>query len=119
LDVVDKYSNTGRPRTLLIDKGIPPRMALYPIADRTDYVLHYLRVRMMEDFDIAADTGDFPVRWTKAVIWGLAADLSPEYGISLPERKTLRLEAEAFYQRAKSREREDTDENFILPAYTP
>jgi hypothetical protein len=119
LDIQDKYSNTSRPTHLLLDKGIPPRMALHPVPDRTDYVLHYLRVRMLEDFDAAGDTPDFPVRWTKAAIFGLAADLAPEYGIDRLERKDLEAKAVFLFEKAKGGEKENTTEDFTAPAYTP
>ena len=50
----------------------------------TDYVsdvIRYTKVLRLQDFDAAADNPDFPVRWMQALIYGLASDLSPEYGM--------------------------------------
>jgi hypothetical protein len=119
LDIMNKYENTGRPTHLLFDRMLPPRMALYPTPDVTTYVLHYLRVRMLEDFDASTDTPDAPPRWTKAIVYGLASDLAHDYGIRREERIDIDAKAVAFYERAKVGDRERTDENFVLPAYTP
>jgi len=42
-----------------------------------------------EDFDVATDTPDFPQEWYDAVTYGLACRLAPEYGLPIPDRKTL------------------------------
>jgi len=41
-----------------------------------------------DDFDSASDNAQFPVEWSSALIWGLAAELGPEYG--LPDREQKR-----------------------------
>jgi len=50
----------------------------------------------VDDFDAASDNLDFPIEWGKAIIFGLADDLGPEYGIPTKfqdrlERKAARL----------------------------
>lgn len=42
-----------------------------------------------DDFDTTADNPEFPIEWGNALIWGLAAELAPEYG--LPEREQAKL----------------------------
>ena len=42
-----------------------------------------------EDFDQSTDTPDFPQEWYDAVTYGLATRLAPEYGLPIPDRKTL------------------------------
>ena len=49
--------------------------------DKIVIIAHYYP----DDFDVASDTAQFPIEWSSALIWGLAAELSPEYG--LPERE--------------------------------
>lgn len=36
---------------------------------------------VVDDFDAASDNLDFPIEWARAIIFGLADDLGPEYGI--------------------------------------
>jgi hypothetical protein len=42
-----------------------------------------------DDFDSASDNPEFPIEWGNALIWNLAAELAPEYGI--PSRDQDRL----------------------------
>lgn len=42
-----------------------------------------------EDFDVSTDTPDFPQEWYDAITYGLACRLAPEYGLPIPDRKTL------------------------------
>jgi len=53
--------------------------------DKLCFVAHY----RPDDFDSASDNAEFPLEWSSALIWGLAAELSPEYG--LPEREQVRI----------------------------
>jgi hypothetical protein len=39
-----------------------------------------------EDFDNSTDVPDFPTYWNNAIVWGLAFELSFEYGVGLSER---------------------------------
>ena len=49
---------------------------------------------MPDDFDAASDNPQFPIEWGQALIYGLADKLAPEYGLPLPERRALKMEAE-------------------------
>ena len=53
--------------------------------DKIVFVAHYYP----DDFDSAANNAEFPVEWGKALIYGLASDLAPEF--QLPERQQVRL----------------------------
>ena len=52
--------------------------------DKISFIAHYYP----DDFDTASDNAQFPVQWHSALIWGLAAELAPEYG--LPEREQMK-----------------------------
>lgn len=43
-------------------------------------IIRFTKVYRLQDFDAATDNPDFPVRWYKALILGLAAELCPEWG---------------------------------------
>lgn len=49
--------------------------------------------RPFEDIDTSSDNIDFPQFWHEAIIYGLAWRLAPEYGVPIPDRKTLENEA--------------------------
>jgi len=42
-----------------------------------------------DDFDTTADSPQFPIEWGNTLVWGLAAELGPEYG--LPEREQAKM----------------------------
>ena len=70
---------------------------LWPIPDTTfaaNFTLEITYQRPFEDFDNATDEPDFPSYWTKAIIWGLANELSDEYGLPLTDRQWLEKKAE-------------------------
>lgn len=48
---------------------------------------------LADDFDAAGDNPQFPIEWANPLVWNLAFELAPEYGISLKERLILRNEA--------------------------
>jgi hypothetical protein len=87
-DLTDKDS-AGVPNSVWyrasLDDG---KMFVWPTGDgQTDKLVaiaHYYP----DDFDAASDTAQFPIQWTSALIWGLAAELGPEYG--LPDREQKR-----------------------------
>jgi hypothetical protein len=56
--------------------------------------------RTIEDFDVTSDNPDFPIQWGNVLIWLLAADLAPDYGLSIQDRQFLRAEAERKKEKA-------------------
>lgn len=48
---------------------------------------------LVDDFDSASNNPQFPIEWSNAIIWNLAAELAPEYGLPLKERMLLKAEA--------------------------
>lgn len=51
--------------------------------------IHIVYQAPFEDFDASTDNPDFPQEWYDAVTYGLACRLAPEYGLPIPDRKTL------------------------------
>ena len=76
-------------------------------------VVRYSKVLRLQDFDIAADNPDFPVRWMQALIYGLAVDLSSEYKIPLNERGMLAQKFSAEYGIARRWDYDATDLRII------
>lgn len=48
---------------------------------------------LVDDFDAAGNNPQFPIEWAGALIYGLASELAPEYGLPLKERNDLRNRA--------------------------
>lgn len=78
-------------------------------------VIRYSKVLRLQDFDSASDNPDFPVRWTQALIWGLAFDLSHDFGLPDPEKKKLSEWARFEFLRAQKTNYDNTDLR-IIPA---
>ena len=68
-------------------------------------VIRYSKVLRLQDFDAAADNPDFPARWTQALIYGLASDLAPEFGL----KDALGQRAQYEYGRARRLNFDNTD----------
>ena len=47
-----------------------------------------------DDFDAAGDNPEFPIEWGNTLIWLLAADIAPEYGLTLAEIAYLEAKSE-------------------------
>lgn len=116
LSETDKRT-TGKPVKAWVEKQIPPVVRVWPIPDKTTYVLHYLRVRKLQDFSAADDNADFDVRWLEFLIYKLAHRLSPEYMFSIERQVLLKKEADELYILAKRGNREETSFDFVESAY--
>jgi hypothetical protein len=116
LDVYQKF-NTGKPYMMALDKQLTPKVYLYHPPDITTYVLHYLRVRKLEDFDASTNNPDFPVKWINAIIWGLADELSDEYGLGIVERQRISKKSVTWYSMAKKNNKETDDMQFVKGAF--
>ena len=66
---------------------------IWQTAANVKQVLKFTFQRTIEDFDNVANNPDFPIEWSRALIWNLALDIGPEY--STPESKMARIERKA------------------------
>lgn len=53
------------------------------VADERQY-LNLTSQMPIEDFDAAGNNPDLPAEWLQTLIWGLAAEIYPEYGVTDP-----------------------------------
>lgn len=65
----------------------------WPANDRGIDKLVLVTQNLVDDFDSAGDNPQFPVEWSNAIVWNLAAEMAPEYGTSLKERQLLTVQA--------------------------
>lgn len=77
------------------------KLYLYPIPDKA-YIIHYLALKAMKDFNASGDTMEMSPVWANALTFGLAADLSHEYSCPMNERQALRQEAQQKLRDAKA-----------------
>ena len=90
-------STTGTPVQLYYQpKATSGTLRLWPIPDAafaSNFTLEITYQRPFEEFDTATDEPDFPSYWTRAIIYGLSAELAPEYGLALQDRGYLEKKA--------------------------
>lgn len=48
---------------------------------------------LVDDFDAASNNPQFPIEWGNAIVWNLAVEIAPEYGVSVRDRIALKSEA--------------------------
>jgi len=73
-----------------LDNG---EMFIWQTASSINQFVKFTFQRPLQDFDSVSNNPDFPVEWTKALIWNLAVDLGPEYDVA--ENKMNRIERRA------------------------
>ncbi len=110
-------SNEGKPTRAVFDRQLSPRVYLYKQPDSTDYVLHYLRVRKLEDFDAGANNFDGPESWIPLLIKMLAYDLCGTHGIPIEERRAIKSEINELLADAKKSDNETTSGDFLKGAF--
>lgn len=67
-----------------------------------------------DDFDASSDNADFPIEWGRALVWGLAADLASEYGVTENEQARLWATANNFLEKALDYDVEDASVRFVM-----
>jgi hypothetical protein len=97
-------------------KAQAPSLYVWPVPTST-LALYYLASTKAKDFDLDASTGDFPVKWLRALTYTLAADLADQYGVPLSERNLLSAKAEDLLTKAKKSDREVSENSFVRGTY--
>lgn len=115
-NILTKYDE-GKAYKLVFDRQITPRCYLYYQPDNFDHVLHYTRVRKLEDFDSGQNNFDGPVSWLPLLIKMLAHNLCGVYSIPWQERGILKSEVKELLKQAKQFDSEDSDGDFIEGAF--
>lgn len=115
-DVSDKALESI-PGMFYIDRGLTQHGYLFPLPQDTDMVLHYQKIRHIEDFDASANTPDFPVRWILPLIYLGAADLGEDFDLEFIQVRDLRAQGTRLMKKALKFEAPREDNEFIDPAY--
>ena len=116
-NISDK-AETGRPTHLLLEFSLStPTVYLYPHPSSTSLVLHYNKIVRIDDWTGSSDNPNFPVRWLRTLTYGLAHELSHEYGIPITDRAYLKNEYETSFRKAKMDDRERFDMQLVKPAF--
>jgi hypothetical protein len=79
-----------------------------------NYVLYVVGQRPIQDISLSTDIPDFPTEWMQALIWGLADELSIEYGLPANHRAEIAMKAEKY-----RKDLEDWDVETTSTFFTP
>jgi len=116
-DIVSK-DDEGLSTDLYFDRSISdPMITLWPVPDSSTDTLYCYEYAKLEDFDSASDDPDAPPAWLRMLIFGLAYDLSFDYGLPPTERVMLRTEAAASMKELKGMDKDIETEKIIRSIY--
>ncbi len=107
----------GKPTKAVFDRQLTPVVYLYKQPDDTDYVLHYLRVRKLQDFDAGSNNFDGPESWLPLLVKMLAFDFCGTYNIPIAERQMIKSEVNELLFDARKSDHETTDGDFLKGAF--
>lgn len=96
-------------------------MTVYPTPDAdaaANHTCYFTGVRGFADFDSSTDVPDFPQTWFNAIKWGLAVELSFDYGVSATDRAQIAKKAEKEKEQALSAGSEEGSIFFHPSSYT-
>lgn len=111
MDIVPDYNFNMLPSSssgLPIQISYTPRvnygvLKMWPTPDSTaasGSTVTIVYQRPTEYTSASGDTMDIPEEWLKAVIFQLAVDLAPEWGVPVPDRQALQIHAEKALSKA-------------------
>lgn len=116
LDIPDKAS-TGSPLLVAIDYALAtPVLYVYPTPD-ANYTLKLYCPTRIKDMDTAGGNADIQKEFLNALVYALAFELTPEYGVPLGERNWVKNIAAEKYAKAKNADQEYADEENTEGAY--
>lgn len=114
--MMSNKTSTGTPNQLYYNPPGPPEtemvgtIRVYPTPDSTaasTYNLYIIGMFPLEDFDAATDLADFPSFYYNALCWGLADQLSYEYGVPFAQQSMISKKADFHLQKALGFDREE------------
>ena len=117
LDIPNK-AETGSPLLVAIDYALAtPVLNVYPTPDAS-YTLKLYCPTRIKDMDTAAGNADIQKEWLNALIYAVAFELTPEYGVPLAERNWVKNLAAEKFAEAQNSDQEYNDEDETDGAYS-
>lgn len=89
-------------------------LKVWPLPDtywQTNGVIYIRYQRPIQDVGVDTNDLDFPAEWQRAIVYSLAYDLAPEYGIDINLRSALKADKEQLVQQALGFMTEEGDFN--------
>lgn len=114
--ILGNKSSTGTPNQVHYFPPGPPStemvgtLTVYPVPDSnaaSTLNLYVVGMFPLEDFDAASDLADFPSFYYNALCWGLADQLSYEYGVPFAQQSMISKKAEFHLEKAQGYDHEE------------
>jgi hypothetical protein len=80
-------------------------------------VIYGTYICALKDWDSDSTGGDFPPRWERAIVYGLARDMCDDFSIELGHRERITREAELAYRKATGGDTEKVEDSFVSGCY--
>lgn len=93
------------------------RLYIWTLPSSLAYKINLTAIRAIEDFDAAGNTGDMPQEYQTAIVWNLAAEIAPEYGVDDSTFMRIQAKAESWYNFISGLDASDVSTIFI-PDFT-
>ena len=94
-----KFS-TGTANSVYLNPGLTSATVKFFLTPDTSTATNYQAIltcqRPIYDISTSSDVPDFPNEWMQALVWGLADQLSLEYGLPVNHRQEVLLRAEKY-----------------------
>ncbi len=101
-------TNSGIPTTYFYDAQLNTGlMYIWPAPSDPTNAMKFTWYRQIQDFNSAQDTPDLPQEWISTLIWGLACEMAPEYGISPQKYQMLKSQLTEKLERLQGWDREE------------
>lgn len=84
-----KYSSGAPTIAYYEPKQFEGRLRVWPNDDKDVHTLRVWFDSELSTFENLSDETEFPPEWYNALVWGLAAELAPEYALPMRERQYL------------------------------
>ena len=109
----------GTPNSIYLEpKQTYSNMYLWPIPDPTDanvlaMSISYVYQREISDLSLSTSVPEFPNEWMNVLVWGLADELSVEFGVPEARRKEITARAMAYLEKLKDWDIENEPTMFV------
>lgn len=115
-DIQDKALESI-PAILYVERKLTQHGYLFPLPNDSSAVLHYQKIRIIEDFDTKDNTPDFPVRWILPLIYLGAAYMGENYDLDFIQVRDLRAQGNRLKDKLLKFEAPKEDNEYIESAY--
>jgi hypothetical protein len=118
---INDKSVDGKPTALYYDKLRTGHVYLYPqpdFSDYSNYVLHYLRESVLEDFDAVGNDPDFQAMYIDFLVKALRYALAPKYKKDIQMIAAYKVDMDEAFKYLRKKEGTEPIGEFVTPSFS-